>query len=82
MLYKKAKPGRRRSPGRPESPHGRLQGKVFKERAEWMKASASEMEAVEKKIEQRMQETYDFVLKSPDPAPEQAVEGLYAEARV
>lgn len=47
-----------------------------------MKASASEMEAVEKKIEQRMQETYDFVLKSPDPAPEQAVEGLYAEARV
>ena len=56
--------------------------KLAREKLFKMKASASEIEAVEKKIEQRMQETYDFVLKSPDPAPEQAVEGLYAEARV
>jgi hypothetical protein len=29
-----------------------------------------------------MQEAYDFVVKSPYPAPEQAVEGLYVEGRV
>jgi TPP-dependent pyruvate/acetoin dehydrogenase alpha subunit len=56
--------------------------KLAQERLFKMKVSASELEAVEKKIDERMQEAYDFAVKSPYPAPEQAVEGLYVEGRV
>jgi len=56
--------------------------KLAKERLLKMNVPATELEALDKKIDGRMQEAYDFVVKSPYPAPEQALEGLYVEGRV
>ena len=55
---------------------------LARERLLKMKVTADELEAVEKKIDAQMEKTYDFVVNSPFPAPEQAVEGLYVEGRV
>lgn len=55
--------------------------RMAKERLLKLKVAPEQIEAVEKKVEERIQKAYDFVLQSPLPAPEQAWEGLYAEGR-
>ncbi len=56
--------------------------KLAQERLLKMKVSPDELDAIEKRIDERMQKTYDFSVESPFPAPEQALEGLYMEGRV
>ncbi len=46
------------------------------------KISPEEFKVIEKRLDEWMQKTYDFAIRSPFPAPEQALEGLFSEGRI